>query len=77
MTSDLHSSVLVVLASSPTEVHPADVRQMHASYLIVHAPELCSVQVVTWIVEMLRAAAVNCAILPGARKKMDGGLSIG
>ena len=76
LISILHSLAVAVLAASPAGVQLEAARQIHASYLIVQAPELCAVHVVRWIAELFSAAAVMLAIVAGATQKVDGGCVI-
>ena len=61
----MHSIALLVVVASPVGEQLADARQMHASYMIVQAPELCAVHMVTSMTELLYAAAVMLGMVVG------------
>ena len=69
----MHSIVVAVPILSRAEVQLEDARQMHASYLIVHAPDTRAGQLVTWMVELFTATAVMFEIVAGASEKSDDG----
>ena len=66
VTSDLQS-IPTVLPSRLAEVHSSVIRQMHASYLIVHSPTICAVQAVTSMAVLLCAAAVMLVMVAGSK----------
>ena len=71
--SELHSLTVVVPPATPAGVQMDVPRQMHTSYLIVHAPTLGVDQAVTSIDELLMAAAVMPVVVAGSnenRKQM-------
>ena len=68
--SFLHSFTVVVPPATPAGVQLVVPIQMHASYLIVHAPTLGGDQAVTWIDELLMAAAVMPVDVAGSNENM-------
>ena len=65
---NLHSFALALVVERPDGEHFAEARQMHASYWIVQAPELCAAQLLTVMTELFSAAAVMLVIMAGTAR---------
>ena len=55
-----------MLVARPEGAQLVEARQMHASYWMVQAPELCAVHVLNSMTELLIAAAVTLGIVVGS-----------